>query len=439
MLNCGYFVKRHHYCQVELSLHLYYFLLVIVSLACGSLPPTEVEWSAAILASVGMISGWVLLSHVAARTVAIHVAGEKLPAIAGAQWFEKQMAAFRWLGLGVSVFCLAGFGIARGIETLPVIGDSMLLQAMVLLAPGIVITVGTWSAEHMYGIRLGYTDPGLFGYIAAISQSFRSGMSWLVLPVLVLLAASDGIAWLPISDEAGVWVSLAGIALFVPLVLPLLIRYLFKTAPMNLNQQTWISDLMRAAGAGRTRVVRWDTESIQFNAMVAGFVPPFRTLFLSDRLLDELPTPQIAMVVLHEAAHLKRRHVPIRILAVLPAWIAGTLVTQFVDQFTGHPQWAMAIGSGVGILMTLGILRMISYRTEYDADVTACRMAERLAPQFDQLPDDFSSASNALSSALIRVTFDHPSARKATWLHPSVADRIACMRRNGEDLGIQAR
>ena len=409
-------------------MHLYYFLLVIVSLACGSLPPIEIDWSAAIPASMCMVGGWILLSHVAARTVAKHVDGEKLDPIAGAHWFEKQMEAFRWLGLGVAVFCLAGFGLARGIESLPVVGHSMMLQAMVLLAPGIAITMGTWSAEHLYGVQLGYAKPGFLGYVQAIWRSFRGGMSWLIIPVLALLAASDAIGLLPISEDAAVWVSIVGILLFIPLVLPLLIRHLFKTAPMNPHQQQWIGELMVAAGAGRTRAVRWDTGSTQFNAMVAGFVPPIRTLFLSDRLLDELPTSQIAMVVLHEAAHLKRRHVPIRILAVLPAWIGGTMVTSFVQNYAGYPQWSMAIGSVVGILMTMGILRLISYRTEYDADVTACRMAEELASQFDQLPQDFASASDALSAALIRVTFDHPSSRKATWLHPSVADRIACMR-----------
>jgi Zn-dependent protease with chaperone function len=411
-------------------LQLYYFLLVILSLACGSLPPQEIDWSAAIAASASMIVGWILLSHIAAKTVANYVVADKLEPIAGAEWFEKQIAAFRWLGLGVAVFCLAGFGIARAIESIPIVGGSMLLQALVLLAPAVAITVGTWSAEHSYGVRLGYTAAGLHGYVRAIWQSFRGGLSWLVIPVLVLLAASDLIGMLPISEESIVWVSIAGVLLFVPLVMPLLIRQLFKTAPMNSDQQVWITDLMRAAGAGRTRAVRWDTGSIQFNAMVAGFVPPIRTLFLSDRLLDELPTQQIAMVVLHEAAHLKRKHVPIRILAVLPAWIAGTFVTRLADQYLQNPEWAMAFGSMIGILMTLAVLRMISYRTEYDADVTACRMAEQLSDQFDQLPSDFGTASDALSSALIRVTFDHPSARKATWLHPSVADRIACMRKN---------
>lgn len=420
-------------------MHLYYFLLVIISLACGSLPPADLDWTPAIVASVCMVSGWILLSHIAARTVANHVAADPSQAIVGAAWFEKQMWAFRWLGLGVAVFCHAGFGVARGLASAPVLADSMFLQSVILLLPGIAITMGTWSAEHYYGVRLGYTHGGAGGYVSAVGRAFRGGMSWLVAPVLLLLAASDLIRLLPVSAQVQSWLSIAGIVIFVPVVVPMLIRHLFKTSPMNADQKAWISALMQAAGAGRTRAVRWDTESVQFNAMVAGFVPPLRTLFLSDRLLDELPTPQIAMVVLHEAAHLKRRHVPIRILAVLPAWIGGTVVTNFVDQYVGYPQWAMIIGSAVGITMTMGILRLISYRTEYDADVTACRMAESLAGQFEQLPRNFAEASDALSSALMRVTFDHPSSRKATWLHPSVADRIACMRKTGKLFGAHAR
>ena len=71
--------------------------------------------------------------------------------------------------------------------------------------------------------------------------------------------------------------------------------------------------------------------------MVAGFVPPLRTLFLSDRILDELPSKHIAMVVLHEAAHLQRYHVPIRMIAVLPAWGVGALATRMAgEQPLGH-------------------------------------------------------------------------------------------------------
>jgi Zn-dependent protease with chaperone function len=159
--------------------------------------------------------------------------------------------------------------------------------------------------------------------------------------------------------------------------------------------------------------------------MVAGFVPSIRSLLLSDRLLDELPQDQIAMVVLHEAAHLRRKHVPIRMLSVLPAWAAGAALTKIA----GENEWAMILGSIAGILLTLMILRIVAYRTEYDADVQACRLAVEIAPNVDRVPGTYEEAADALSAALLRVTFDQPAGRKATWLHPGVTDRIDFMRR----------
>ena len=93
----------------------------------------------------------------------------------------------------------------------------MLLQGMILLSPGMAITMGTWSAEHHYGVRLEYTESGWQGYTTAVWRCFRGGMAWLVVPVLVLLAMSDLIGTLPISDQAKGWTSLIGILLFVPL------------------------------------------------------------------------------------------------------------------------------------------------------------------------------------------------------------------------------
>jgi Zn-dependent protease with chaperone function len=210
--------------------------------------------------------------------------------------------------------------------------------------------------------------------------------------------------------------------------LPWLIRHLFKTSPLSQPTDLWIRQLMTAAGLRRTRAVRWNTDGRTFNAMVAGFVPPLRTLLVSDRLVDELPRQQIAMVVLHEAAHLRRRHVPIRMLALLPAWGAGVLVTKIA----GQQSWAVAAGSVVGILLTMLILRIVAYRTEHDADVQACRLAAEMSGQVEDVPATYEHASEALSAALLRVTFDHPAGRKATWLHPGVAERVAWMRRQRE-------
>ena len=408
-------------------MHLFYFLIVIVSLACGSLPPsTNIDLVSAATATVGMVTAWVILCHVAARTVAIHVRDHALEPIAGADWLEKQLAAFRWIGLGVAVLCLAGFGLARVLGGLPVVGTSMSLQAVILLAPAMIITMATWSAEHRYGVLLKYAKPGIGPHFRSVWQSFRGGVAWLVAPVVFLLGVSDLIAMLPISPSAAGVLTLVMIGSFVPLGLPWLIRHLFKTDPLDIATADWIDSILTSAGVHRTRTVRWNTGGQSFNAMVAGFVPPLRTLLLSDRLLDQLPKSQIGMVVLHEAAHLRRRHVPMRMAAIIPAWGVGALISSMA----GDHAWGMIVGSIVGIALTMAMLRLVAYRTEFDADVQACKMAASIAGQIDGVPDTYDAAADALAAALLRVTFDSPSGRKATWLHPGVADRIAWLRRN---------
>ncbi|QDT06045.1 Peptidase family M48 [Rubripirellula lacrimiformis] len=412
-------------------MHLYFFLVVIVSLSCGSLPQGDVDPVAAGLATAAMVTAWVILSHVAARTVALYVRDEKLQPLAGAEWLEKQLAAFRWIGLAVTVLCLAGFGLARSTDEIPFVADSMFLQAILLMLPGIAITAGTWSAEHRYGVLLSYTGAGIGNHVRSVWQSFRGGMAWLVAPVLLLLGLSDLIALLPISTTAANVTTVITIVSFVLLGLPWMIRHLFKTGPLDPAAATWVNQLMFSAGARRTRAVRWNTAGTTFNAMIAGFVPPLRTLLLSDRLVDELPRPQIAMVVLHEAAHLRRRHVPMRMLAVLPAWGAGALISRIA----GEQSWSLAAGSVVGILLTMLILRIVAYRTEFDADVQACRMAAAISQgqsPVEDVPATYDEAADALAAALMRVTFDHPANRKPTWLHPGVMERIDWMKSQSE-------
>lgn len=409
-------------------MHLFFFLIVIVALSCGSLPPADIPIAEAAGATVMMVAAWILLSHVGARMCAIQVRRENIDPVLGADLLEKQLGIFRWLSLGISVLCLAGFGLARTLDSIPLLEQSMFLKSLILVAPGIAMTVGTWSAEHCYGAMLGYTDRSIRTYVRAVWHLFRGGIGWLVAPVLLLLGFSDLIGLLPISSEASGAISAVMIILFVALGLPMLIRRLFKTQPLSESDDAWVRDLMNAVGLGRTGAVRWDTGGRTFNAMVAGFVPPLRTLLLSDRLVDDLPREQIAMVVLHEAAHLRRRHVPLRMLSILPAWGCGALTSRLM----GEQSWSVAAGSVVGILMTMIILRLVAYRTEYDADVQACELAEKMAGSVEHVPVTYEAAAESLSSALMRVTFDHPSGRKPTWLHPGVADRVDWMRRQRE-------
>ena len=59
-------------------MHLYFFLVVIVSLSCGSLPDGDISLDHAAAASGLLVAAWILLSHVAARMTAIQVRKDAL-------------------------------------------------------------------------------------------------------------------------------------------------------------------------------------------------------------------------------------------------------------------------------------------------------------------------------------------------------------------------
>ena len=132
---------------------LYNFLLVILSLACGSLPPSEQPLLSVLGSVCGRILGWTILCWLAARMTSNYVLNEECDSVTGARLLERQLDVFRWLGLGVIVLCLAGFGLARVLERIPVVADSAFLQALTLLAPGMMLLAVPWLAEHSSGVR----------------------------------------------------------------------------------------------------------------------------------------------------------------------------------------------------------------------------------------------------------------------------------------------
>ena len=117
-------------------------------------------------------------------------------------------------------------------------------------------------------------------------------------------------------------------------------------------------------------------------------------------------------------------------LSLLPAWIAGAAISSMLAESAWAAPWALAIGSAFGILMTLLILRIVAYRCEYDADLQACKMAERFSGSVPGVPTSYAAAADVLGDALLRVTADSVESRNPTWLHPSVSDRISSMRRH---------
>ena len=411
-------------------MQLIHFLVVIVSLGCGSVSADDRGLLWPLLATTVTLVLWGGLCRIGAIAISNSVRSGDLEPIDGARCLEWQLAGLRWLSLAAIVLCLVGFQLAANVQTAPILKASMFLQAIVLLSPGMIMILSNWSAEQAYGERLGYAPRSFSHHVHSLWSSFRFSLGWIIAPVLFLLAVADLLGTLPIGKQTASTLTVIVVFGCVAFLMPVVIRRLILTESMDQEYGQWLDSLLDAAGVRNVRCVRWNTNARQFNAMIAGIFGRTRTLLVSDRVLDELPRDQVAMIILHEAAHARRHHVLIRVIAVLPAWIAGMLVSSIAREST----WAAPLGTLAAILFTVLILRIVSYRTELDADAVACQLAEKVSNRVRDVPASKLEAVNAMSYALLRVTSENPASRKPTWLHPSVADRIESLSRQRGDV-----
>ncbi|MEM6364677.1 MAG: M48 family metalloprotease [Planctomycetota bacterium] len=435
---------------------IYLFLLVVLSLTCGSLPASDVAAWRSVTTSIGLVLGWTILCHVTAGAMAGQVRRERIPWSTGMRWLQLQLDILRWLGLPVTLICLGLFRLAPMVVAAPVLEHSLMLQSVVLLMPGIIVLMATWSAEHCFGIKLGLTEKGIDGWSRSMLRAFRAGPAWLLGPTLVFMALGDvlsfAVTWgwfeLPTLDAVGLrepilWIAGILVGLVVVWFLPRAITWLIKTEPIHPEQLRQLEQWLHAVGISThpvwgTAPIRWNTSHRSLNAMIAGLIPWGRRLLISDRILDELPTNQLMMVIMHEVAHAKRFHVPLRMLSMLPAWFASAFLSEWLVRNGWMPEsWGPIIGGVGGLFVTIGLLGLIAYATEIDADATACRLAVKAMQQsFDATSSSQDETSflrlarASMRDALIRVTAGHPASRRASWLHPSLEMRLRWLGQN---------
>ena len=407
---------------------LFWFLLVLVSLGCGSAPAiTDTDPYRSLVASAGVILAWGVLAKVAAYTTLRQVHDDQIHPLIAGRLLQRQLECLRWIGLAAAVLCLLGFGLANTIGAIPAANHWMSLRAVLLLAPALTIVMLTWWADHQFAVAVGQATDGWRSGLLDLLGSFRLQAAWLVAPVLLLLGVIDLTRCLPgVGDWGGGSAGALAAVAALPLALPALVSRLWKTQPLAaIDSGSHLLALPAAVGLKHLRVLRWDTGDRVCNAMVAGFVPRFRALLLSDALLSQMPRQQAAMIVLHELAHLRRWHVPMRMTAIVPAW---SLVAASRQWLPAAPL-ADLLSLAAAILSTLIILRLVAHRTEYDADHTACLSAAALAGRVDGVPLNFAEAARAMSEALGAVTADNPASRRGSWLHPSVQARQQALTR----------
>lgn len=163
-------------------------------------------------------------------------------------------------------------------------------------------------------------------------------------------------------------------------------------------------------------------------AAVVGWLPGFRQLWLGDALVQQLSQEEVDMVVMHELAHLKRRHFLWRLFPVVAACAIGLTTVSFFSTNSDSPsiRYFQMSGQIMGMALASGVMLLgISYcsrQCELDADRTACELAASVCPW---LGGDERLAAAALSQSLIKLHQNSATDDKATWLHPALGQRLA--------------
>ena len=424
-------------------MQLYYFLAVIISLSFGSVPPSgQSQWHAWTF-SAAVIAGWWILCMLACRIVARSIQNGDLSADVGFRLYDRQLSCFRWFSLGLITLCLGGFGLGRNLDGLNLVQKSVTLQSLVLLAPALAMMLGLWVAEHRFARRFHWVPPGIGPMLSTLAASFRSNVGWILAPMMGVMFVIDLSTALPLPKVLPGWSIWLGLGAVAIVAMPIIAQRVFPTMPMDANLKSFIKNIVVAAGVRPVRIAQWDTKHRAHNAMVAGLVGRFRVILVSDRLVAELTRGELAMVILHELAHVRRYHVPLRIMALVPAWILGAVVDHLANRHADSPwmqTWSGTLGAIASLAATVLILKWVSYRSEYDADRFACQLAETIHEAntqptksinfenrdsgIDGVPATRELAALNLSSALLKVTAGSEASRNPTWLHPGVRDRI---------------
>lgn len=403
---------------------MFVFLIVVVSLACGSAPPRPVALVPTFAGLATLVCLWMGLARSAAERAIAHV--ERGAAIAlAAEQLQRQLERLRWAAIAGAVVALLGLGLAGAVQTWPYFAQSMVLQTLVLLAPVHLLTAATLWAERRFERSVGRAATGRLASVRDVAASLARLDGWMIVPILVMLGLADlaGLVPAPYAPRAGAALAVVTL-LCVPVLVPWTTKRLWQTGPLPAEYR-WIAEQIAASGAPHLDVRLWDTGLSSANAVVVGFFPRFRSLLLTDRILRELPPEQLKLIVLHEVAHVLRGHLWLRLLAVTPGWLAAAWV---VHRWGTDPA-VLVLSNVAAIVMTLVLLRLVSHRTEFDADRMACELALQSRP-CGRLTDgqDAQGVAAGLENALRCMSRSGGSERRASWLHPSVEARCARLR-----------
>lgn len=383
-----------------------------------------------------------------------------------------------WLALANHVLVCIAFDWVGAVRAM-LGGNLIILDEIIAVSPPLLALAALWwvyfpvvrrlrEATMLRRLDEGIPLRTLPTRGAYVLLQARLNILLMLVPILIIIALGEMVdRMIPVDPRTGRQtpvneIASFGATLLVLLLSPLLARVLLAVRPLpNGEVRDDLLDICHAHGVRVREILLWDTHGSMINGAVMGFLAPLRYVLLTDALIESMRRDQLRAVMAHEIGHVRRRHMPWLLIAMLACLIAPAVFVEaaLIALNRGLPSWGLAAGTTIDaialILTLLGAFTLfgwISRRYERQADTFAVQHLSgvRTSPSSRQHPPSLESfniiepaastaprelhtraepivtthAATAMQSALEQVArLNAISPRRRSWRHGSILSR----------------
>lgn len=394
--------------------------------------------------------------------------------LAGSGWrvrrIDQLSSLYQYLALalyGLDLY-LGALGAIRG-----AVGDLVLVDELLVMLPTLGMILWGWWAYYPIDRRL--REAGLIARIDSgqpvypiwtrgqfLLAQWRHQVLLILGPLLLIMAWAEVVEqyaplhWAALGgDPRPILVGLGALGVF--LLAPVMLRYLWDTAPLPPGEvRDSLVALCARHGVHVRELLLWRTFGGMINAAVMGLTAPLRYILLTDALLDALHRDEVEAVMAHELGHVRRHHMfwllvaAVGALGLMELAIYGALSVLAADgrseqavavtagwgaSWIASPTVIVAAACGAGALGWIAAFGWVSRRFERQADTFAVQsMAAHRGPVGPGADGgvpvriDPQSAQTMIRALRQVARLNHLPPARRSWRHGSIAWRQAYLR-----------
>ncbi len=350
-----------------------------------------------------------------------------------------------------TVWAVAGFYIFVWLDWPAVVAVTWqldkvpVLYEVILLSPLVLSLIGSWFAffdiQQFYGRSSRRWSILWHKRWAFVSLRIRAHLIATIVPLVLLLTGMRYSYLLQNLTVPQIVLAVAMLGLWASAIMPLIFLMVWDTQPIvDVQLRRDLEKVCRLSGVAVTRMRVWRTSNQIANAAVTGLLPGFRIVLLTDALLKYFTREEVAVVVRHEAGHVKLLHLPLKVFFVILPMVALIFdrthslgVHYWIESAVGESGVlnlpCAAISQGAIAVIFVGylffVMRWLNHRLEHEADLFAVmELGSRNASNDN---DNAAASANAITALKKLAAIAPQQLDRATFMHPSIAARIGLL------------